>query len=100
MQQKDGRYRTASAQATIRKQVVEYLKNQRGTQKEAAEIFGLHIRSVNRMWSKYKAGGSRSIKEKKRGVQGGKKINGHQSAEVRKLIKDKLPDQLKLAFGL
>lgn len=100
MQQKDGRNRTASAQAVIREQVIEYLKKGRGSQREAAEIFGLHIRSVNRMWAKYKSGGSRNIKAKKRGVQGGKKINGKQSAEVRQLIKDKLPDQLKLPFGL
>ncbi len=101
MRQKDGRHRSASAQATIREQVIDYLKKQRGTQNQAAEIFGLHIRSVNRMWAKYKSGGSRNIKEKKRGVQGGKKINGKQSAEVRQLIKDKLPDQLNslLAYG-
>jgi transposase len=100
MIQKDGRHRTSSAQATIREQAIQYLKNKRGTQGQAAEIFGLHIRSVNRMWAKYKLGGSRNIKEKKRGVQGGKKINGKQSAEIRMLIKDKLPDQLKLSFGL
>ncbi len=68
MKQKDGRYRTASAQQTIREQVIDYIKKQRGSQKNAAEIFGLHIRSVNRMWAKYKAGGSRNIKAKKRGV--------------------------------
>ena len=100
MGQKDGRNRSASAQATIRAQVIDYLKKRRGTQKQAGEIFGLHIRSVNRMWAKYKTGGSRSIKEKKRGVSGGKKINGKQSAEIRQLIKDKMPDQLKLSFGL
>ncbi|MFZ6022821.1 MAG: winged helix-turn-helix domain-containing protein [Bacteroidota bacterium] len=71
-----------------------------GTQKQAAEIFGLHIRSVNRMWAKYKSGGSRNIKAKKRGVQGGKKINGRESAEVRQLIREKMPDQIKLPFGL
>lgn len=100
MNKKDGRYRTASAQATIREQVVEYLKKKRGTQKQAAEIFGLNIRSVNRIWGKYKEGGKRNIKEKKRGVRSGKKITGEQAAEVRRLIKDKFPEQLKLPFGL
>ena len=42
----------------------------------------------------------RSIQSKKRGVKHGKKINGKQAAEVRQLIKDKLPDQLKLPYGL
>lgn len=100
MANNDGRNRTASAQATIREQVIEFLRKKRGSQREAAEIFGLHIRSVNRMWAKYKKGGKRNIKEKKRGVQGGKKIDGKQAAEVRNLIRDKLPEQLKLPFGL
>jgi transposase len=100
MQNKDGRFRTASAQATIREQVVEFLKKKRGTQKQAAEIFGLSQSGIEKIWRKYKAEGRRGITEKKRGVQVGKKINGKQSAEVRQLIKDKLPDQLKLPYGL
>jgi len=100
MAKKDGRYRTASTQATIREQVVDFLKKKRGTQNQALEIFGLSQSGVEKIWRKYKTQGKRGIIEKKRGVQGGKKINGKQSAEVRRLIKDKLPDQLKLSFGL
>jgi transposase len=100
MTKKDGRNRTASAQATIRQQVVDFLKKKRGTQKQASEIFGLSQSGVEKIWRKYNIDGRRGISEKKRGVQGGKKINGKQSAEVRQLIKDKLPDQLKLSFGL
>jgi transposase len=100
MTNKDGRHRSASSQETIRLQIVNYLRHKRGSQQIAATIFGLHIRSVNRIWSRYKSGGSRNIKAQKRGVQGGKKINGKQSAEVRQLIKDRLPEQLKLSFGL
>ena len=55
---------------------------------------------VQKIWKRYKEKGLRNISSKKRGVQGGKKINGVQSAEVRRLIKEKMPDQLKLAFGL
>jgi transposase len=33
-------------------------------------------------------------------VKQGKKINGQQAAEVRRLIKDRMPEQLKLSFGL
>ena len=100
MTKKDGRYRAASAQATIREQVVDFLKKKKGTQNQASEIFGLSQSGVEKIWRKYKNEGRRGIGEKKRGVQGGKKINGKQSAEVRQLIKDKLPDQLKLPFGL
>lgn len=100
----DARKLSPSAQAAIRKQLVNYLKKRKTdrthTQDEAARVFGLSISAVKQIWKKYKDGGLRAIEEKKRGVQGGKKINGMQSAEVRRLVKEKLPEQLKLSFGL
>jgi transposase len=88
------------AQEAIRFKVVDYLKKKLGTQRQASEIFGITERSVNRIWARYNKGGKRSVGRNKRGVKGGKKITGKQSAEVRRLIKDKMPDQLKLPFGL
>lgn len=88
------------AQEAIRIKVVEYLKKRFGTQKQAGEIFGITERSVNRIWARYKAEGRYCLNNKKRGVKDGKKINGVQGAEIRRLIKDRLPDQLKLPFGL
>jgi len=90
----------AQSQEAIRIKVGEYLKKKLGTQKQASVIFGITERSIRRINAQYKLGGIRCLKNKKRGVTGGKKINGVQAAEVRKLIKDKLPDQLKLSFGL
>lgn len=89
-----------SSQERVRILVVEYLKNKRGTRQQAAQLYGLSLDGVQRIWRRYKTGGLRDIKAKKRGVQGGKKITGKQAAEVRNLIKEKLPDQLKLAYGL
>ena len=91
---------TKDSQETKRLLIVDYLKKKKGTHQQAAELFHVSKSAVDKIWTRYKIGGSRSIKAKKRGVQEGKKINGKQSAEVRQLIKDKLPDQLKLAFGL
>jgi len=56
--------------------------------------------AVDKIWTRYKKLGRRGLEGKKRGVKGGKKINGVQAAEIRRLIKDKMPDQLKLALGL
>lgn len=92
--------RSSLVQAEIRVQIIQYLKKKSGTQSQAAEIFGLSLDGVHRIWKRYRTGGIRNIAPRKRGVKGGKKINGAQSAEVRRLIKDKLPDQLKLPFGL
>jgi len=88
------------AQEVIRKRVVSYLKQKRGTQKQASVIFEISERSIRRIWQKYKEGGSRAIVSKKRGVQSGIKLNGEQAASIRKMIKEKMPDQLKLPFGL
>lgn len=89
-----------AAQEKVRHLVVDFLKKKKGTQKKAAELFGLSLDGVHRIWKRYKTDGRRGLQSKKRGVQGGKKINGKQASEVRHLIKDKLPDQLKLPFGL
>lgn len=100
MQKKPGVRKNKQAQEETRLRLVDYLRKKKGTQKSAAEIFNITERAVNKIWNKYLVEGKRSLYSKKRGVQGGKKINGKQSAEVRQLIKDKLPDQLKLSFGL
>lgn len=89
-----------TAQEKIRQLVIDYLKNKKGTQKQASELYRLSVNGVQRIWKRYKEKGYRGLTSKKRGVQGGKKITGKQAAEVRQLIKDKLPDQLKLAYGL
>lgn len=88
------------AQEKVRLLVVSFLKKKKGTQGKAAELFGLSLDGVHKIWKRYKEKGLRNISSKKRGVRGGKKINGLQSAEVRRLIKGKMPDQLKLSFGL
>jgi transposase len=88
------------SQESTRIRVVEYLKKKLGTQKEASVIFGIEERSINRIWAKYKSKGKRVLQNKKRGVREGKKLNALQATEIKKAIKNKLPDQLKLPFGL
>jgi transposase len=100
LMKKQGIRKNKQAQEETRLRLVEYLRKKKGTQKSAAEIFCITERAVNKIWSKYLVEGKRSLYSKKRGVQRGKKINGKQSFELRQLIKDKLPDQLKLSFGL
>jgi transposase len=97
---KNARRGDKSAQEKVRKLVVDFLKKKKGTQKKASELFGLSLDGVHRIWKRYKEAGSRSIENRKRGVRGGKKISDKQASEIRILVKDKLPDQLKLPFGL
>lgn len=96
--QKTRKNKQAQEEARIR--VCLYLKKAIGTQKQAAELFDITERAVNKIWSVYKTSGKRGLSSKKRGVRVGKKISGEQAYTVRKLIKEKLPDQLKLPYGL
>lgn len=91
---------TKASQETKRLLVVDYLRKKKGTHQQAAETFHLSKSAVDKIWTRYKNKGGHGLKSKKRGVSGGKKINGQQSAIVRQLIKEKLPDQLKLRYGL
>ena len=100
MKTKVKRRKNKDAQEETRFRVAAYLRKKLGTQKQASEIFGITERSVNKIWSQYKQGGKRALYSKKRGVQGGKKLKKEQAYKVRQLIKEKLPDQLKLPFGL
>ena len=88
------------AQELVRFKVSDYLRKKLGTQGECAEIFGLSEMAVNRIWAKYRKGGKAALRSKKRGVKGGMKLKKDQAHRVRQLIKDKLPEQLKLPFGL
>lgn len=89
-----------SSQERVRLLVVDFLKKKKGTQQQAADLYGLTLNGVQKIWKRYKDKGLRGLNAKKRGVKQGKKINGQQAAEVRRLIKDKMPEQLKLSFGL
>jgi len=88
------------AQEEIRFRVADYLRKKLGTQRQAAEIFGITERAVNKIWAQYKIGGKHSLRSRKRGAQGGIKLKKNQAHMVRELIREKLPEQLKRPFGL
>ena len=100
MKKKINNRKNKLAQEETRFRVAEFLKHNRGTQKQASEIFGITERSVNKIWRNYKQGGKRALISKKRGAKGGIKLKKDQAYRVRQMIKDKLPEQLKLPFGL
>lgn len=100
MKTKVNKRKNKDAQEETRFRVADYLRKKLGTQKQAAQIFGITERSVNKIWAQYRSGGRRALRSKKRGVQGGMKLKKDQAYKVRQLIKEKLPEQLKLPFGL
>ena len=71
------------------------------SQTQAAEVFGASLRAVSKWMALDRAGGLRALKPRRRGRRAGEgRLTPVQSARIRQLIIDWLPDQLKLPFYL
>jgi transposase len=85
----------------IRKKAIGMI-NKGMSQREAALILDVHYNSVCTWYKKYREGGVKAIKAKKRGVSSEQKklLSIEQEKAVQKMITDKMPDQLKLPYAL
>jgi len=70
--------------------------------KETAELCGMSRNTVNEAWQRYKAGGWKAVRVWKTGrpVGKGRILTSEQDNETQRLIRDKTPDQLKMAYAL
>ena len=101
MQKNDARTYSNDTLQYIRIQIIEFLKNKQGTQGQAAELFGVSIRFVNKIWGKYKKEGTQGIELKKRGVKknsGG--ISEEQRLEIQEKINKNTPDHYGISYFL
>ena len=101
MQKNDARTYSNDTLQYIRIQIIEFLKNKQGTQGQAAELFGVSIRFVNKIWGKYKKEGTQGIEIKKRGVKknsGG--ISEEQRLEIQEKINKNTPDHYGISYFL
>ncbi len=89
------------AQYQLRRQVVR-LKQGGRSSAEISEITGLSRQSVNMTWRNYQRGGFSAIKLKTRGRSVGDKrrLSADQEKELKQLMIDKTPEQLKFKFAL
>lgn len=95
----DGRKRTPDAQQEIRNLVV--VNRKKGISPgEIAEMLGITVHAEQKIWKKYKEKGSKGILLRKRGRKSEKAVTRQQESQIKKMIENKLPDQLKLPFGL
>lgn len=86
---------------TIKEQVIRlHKKGMRG--KVIAETLNLSEFAVSRIVSAFKKKGMKCVNEKTRGRKTGEKrvLNPEQEKEIRSLIIDKFPEQMKLSFAL
>lgn len=71
------------------------------TQAEVAKLHGVGLSTLKSWVKQYKEKGSKIYTLKKRGVKkGSRDISNEQIRKIKKMITDKLPDQLKLPFAL
>ena len=78
------------------------MHKQKISQKKIAFLLGVHKNSVYQWVKLYKAKGKNGLKEVKRGRKKGygSLLNKEQEKAIQKMIIDKMPDQLKLPYGL
>src|SRR5512133_679033 len=89
------------AQHELRKQAVR-LRQKGFDNQKTSEIVGLCPSHVSTIWQKFLKGGWEAIQPGVRGRRYGeqRELTAEQEATIQKLLVDKTPDQLKLAFAL
>ena len=101
MEKIDARKLSTEAQQQLRYQVIR-LRKQGRKHTEISAITGVHRSTCVAWWNRYKNQGKKALEIKKRGRPVGscRKLSQEQEKQIRKAIRDKCPDQLKLPFAL
>ena len=100
MKKQDIRVLGSAAQEDIRIRAVKAVLGGM-TQVEAASVFGVKRQVVGRWIKRYKEGGLRGLKAKRRGrPRGYGKLKAWQAAQIAKTVVHRQPDQLRLGFYL
>jgi transposase len=99
--EEDGRRMSKEQQKAARQRAMKLLDSG-WMQADVAQAVGMHVRTV-RQWGQHRREqGIKSLLADARGreVGDGRTLQKEQEKEIQKLIRDKLPDQLKLPFAL
>ena len=101
MEKVDARKLSLENLELLRHQAIRLLKQER-KQVDVAEILGVRPATISGWWKTYKRGGKKALKLQHPGpVKGTNSIlSREQEQEIKRLITDKTPDQLKLPFVL
>jgi transposase len=101
MEKIDARRHSQEVQRELRRQVIR-MRKQGIKNRDTARILGISERHASTTWQSYLKEGKRSIDLGKRGRRHGEQrtLNPEQERELKNLVIDKTPDQLKLPFAL
>lgn len=81
-----------STKELTRLEVLQRLKEKRLQQKEAAQLLGLSVRQVKRLWRQYRKGGAKGLVSKKRGQASNHRLDAGVVQQVLDLLKEKYAD--------
>ncbi|MBD0286955.1 MAG: helix-turn-helix domain-containing protein [Flavisolibacter sp.] len=94
MRKQDARSLHPEAQETLRLRIADFLKEHKGTQKEAADIFQVSLRAVEKIWKQFKEGGRKALKQKKRSPHKNRHLLSDSKAkQIGNIIKADTPEQ-------
>ena len=101
MEKTDTRKLKPEIQEHLRKQIIQLRKSGKSN-KEIAEIVGIHHTNVCKIYAAYKKGGLKAIESKTRGRRTGtcRTLDPSQEKQLKRAMTDKTPDQLKIPFAL
>ncbi|MHB8778209.1 MAG: ISNCY family transposase [Anaerolineales bacterium] len=81
-----------STRELTRLEVMQRLKDKRLIQKEAAQVLGLSIRQVKRLWHQYQKQGAKGLVSKRRGKASNNRLEAAVAQQALDLIKKKYSD--------
>lgn len=93
----------------LKQEVQQHLRNQAirlrkagHTYAQIGEMLGVHHTNVCKWWKAYERGGTKAVRHKRRGRRHGacRTLTTDQERQLKHMIRDKCPDQLKLPFAL
>jgi len=96
----DARSLSPDAQETLRRKAVAAVRAGM-SQVDAAKVFGVTRHAVGKWMTTFRAGGEAALAAKPQGRPKGQvRLKGKQAAAISNVIRDRVPDQLKLPFAL
>jgi transposase len=99
MKMRDARTLPSIAQEDLRRKVLRTILEGK-KQMEAAQIFGVTRQAVGKWVKKYREGGARALRARKRGRPSKSSLLPWQAAQIAKAVVQRYPEQLKLPFYL
>jgi transposase len=95
----DARSLSPTGQEDLRRKAVRAAR-QGKSKTEVARLFGVARQTVHTWVKSYQRGGAAALKARRRGRRPGKRLDAREAAMIRRRIRDRHPDQLKLPFYL